>query len=271
MKLVFKGFLKEVFEVKQQRMINEEHTRIQKQINEFLERMKATESETSESIPQIQELNAIQECSKESLTESQFEQSKESINSGKPEISPIVNEVSIQTEVMDVSQSVITVKRASTEEPSSKNLKSNNETNVKMPKAKPKASKIILEMEDRERKRKEKREQLKKVYEDKRKAKELERVEEERKRLEEEKKQKIEEKEKRKREKLLKKRQEEAKAKLQEEIARAISHHNRILYKIAFKGFRYNIEYGTNEKIKATEHYNKTLKRVKYKYRSRNI
>jgi len=241
---VWKCLRETVLKAKEQRMIQEEHNRIQQQINEFLERMKATTEESNITEVSLNEeerqpeLNTIEECSKESdILRNRIE-------------TPVAVECGIQASPHETPAKEVT-------EQENKELV-NKDSKQKMKKQ----SKLVAEMEEREKKRKGKREQLKRIYEEKQKVKEQQRLEEERKKSEEEKKRRIEEREKKKQEKLIKKKQEEAKAKFQAKISFATDHSSNRLKRLTFKSFKLNIDNRVTETSRANGQYRKTLKKV---------
>ncbi len=108
------------------------------------------------------------------------------------------------------------------------------------------APKMVLDMEERARQRKEKREQLKKVYEEKQRAKEAEKAEQERKKAEEERKHKIELREKKRRDELAKKQKEEVAKKRAKELEdmnhKADSLRGKVRARNALRGMRQHVQ-----------------------------
>ena len=313
MKIVWKAIKEEAMANKVQKQIAEEHAKMQKQIEEFMKRMKEEQKEPA--IEEIEEDTKYQSNANVTTSNTNQEEIKdpnaitEEINEAEAEaVAIFLNErnkalktgntqlLVANEKVPDQSQTHVIVpealispikeedkKNAGGEggsgaqllpaikeevsrenslhsSPASSSTSNagiiNSQTKVvplssskadpsavrepKKPKI-PTVHKSVLEMEERAKQRKEKREQLNKIYEEKQKAKEQERIELERKKLEEEKKRKAEIKEKKRKEEVMKKQQEENKKKMEGKVDKANSHYHRSLLRHVFAGFRLNI------------------------------
>jgi len=232
MRIVWRALEKEALAQKQQRMIEEEHQKIQKQIDSFMEHMKQ-------------------------ITQNNNQQLKENIETSNK----------IETEMNNnVQETVITNNEVHEMEVLAINQVEDNKRDVSKERTSPKkreVPKMVVDMEERAKKRKEKREQLQKLYEEKQKAKEQQRIEEQRKKSEEERRRIMQEKEEKKRQELIKKSKEEAREKLKAKIRKAIEYHNKVLDKYSLKGFTLNVKYMKNKISIAISIYHNTLIKVK--------